>query len=294
MNRIPKSLNSVACLSMCCLCLGIAANAQGQTAQDLLPPTPKDRSPIIEEWTASVLDPGRFAVGSIVEAGVGGGVMLGADPSALALGAKSAQMKLQLPSFGEDDWAVGVKYIAIDRNSLWWGDMDRRFDRLTARVVRPSVAWSNRVSSRLIIHSFWTSGIGHSQAQLSPYGRQKLREAKLGDGKAADGHTFANRTMQLQSLAGFTEDRFQLSADWKRNSGDRIVFATRFERTRLEDLNTFSLRMTLAQQWSADGFNIRMGGGPQYSMLSGQDLDGEAIKTAGWLPAADLAIYWIL
>ena len=54
------------------------------------------------------------------------------------------------------------------------------------------------------------------------------------------------------------------------------------------------MRFTLAQQWNANGFNLRLGGGPQYSMLSGKDLDGEDIKTAGWLPAADFAMYWIL
>jgi hypothetical protein len=280
----------------CCLGLGfiLAPKAWGQTNQPTLMPPRAERSPIIEEWTASVLGAGQVALGSVLEAGTGTNLMVGADPPALALGAKTVQMKLQLPSFGEDDWAIGVKYISVARKSMWWGDMDRRFSRLSAQVIRPSVAWSNRVSQRLIIHSFWASAFGPSEAELSPYGKQKLYEAKHGSGKAGDGHSFANRTMQMQSLAGFTEDRFQMSAEWERNSGDLILLSTRFERTRLEQLETFSLRLTLAQQWTADGFNLRVGGGPQYSMLSGKDLDGEDIKAAGWLPAADFAIYWVL
>jgi hypothetical protein len=289
---LPKGLVTGLIAGWLGLCLASAAS--GQTDPHAAMPSRAERSPIIEEWTASILDAGHTALGSVIEVGTGLHAMMGADPAALALGAKTAQMKLQLPSFGEDDWAIGVKYIAISRKSMWWGDLDRRFSRLSAKVIRPSLAWSNRVSQRLIIHSFWASGFGASEAELSPYGTQKLYEAKHGSGKGGDGHSFANRTMQMQSLAGFTEDRFQMSAEWERNSGDRILLSTRFERTGLEQLHTFSVRLTLAQQWSADGFNLRLGGGPQYSMLSGKDLDGEDIKAAGWLPAADFAIYWIL
>ena len=253
-----------------------------------------ERSQVPDEWTASVLPAGRFAVGSLLEAGLTDHLMIGSDPTALAFGARTVQAKWQLSRFGEDDWAIGVKYISVSRNSLWWGDMEKRFSKLRAEIARPSISWSNRVSQRLIIHSFWASGFGHSDAQLSPYGREKLYEAKHGTGKSQDGHSFANRTMQLQSISGFTEDRFQITAEWERNSGDRILLSSRFERTRLEQLETFSMRLTLAQQWNADGFNLRLGGGPQYAMLSGKDLDGEDIKTAGWLPAADFAMYWIL
>ena len=233
-------------------------------------------------------------MGSLLEAGAGYGLMIGADPAALTLGAKTAQAKWQVPSFGEDDWAVGVKYISVSRRSLWWGDLSKRFSKLEAQIVRPAVSWSNRISQRLIIHSFWASGFGKTDVELSPYGKDKLYQAKHGTGSAGDGHSFANRTMQLQSFAGFTEDRFQISAEWERNSGDRILLSSRFERTRVENMESFSMRLTLAQQWSADGFNLRIGGGPQYAMISGRDLDDEEIKTAGWLPAADFAIYWIL
>ncbi|MEI6397924.1 MAG: hypothetical protein WCO71_04045 [Pseudomonadota bacterium] len=268
----------------------LAADAAATSA----PGVKSGRSPIPDEWTASVLPLGGFAVGSLLEAGASNGLMVGSDPSALAFGARTVQAKWQVPSFGEDDWAIGVKYISASRKSLWWGDMGKRFSKLRAEIVRPSVSWSNRVSQRLIIHSFWASGFGHSEAELSPYGKEKLYEAKHGTGKSQDGHSFANRTMQLQSIAGFTEDRFQITAEWERNSGERILLSSRFERTRLEQLETFSMRFTLAQQWNANGFNLRLGGGPQYSMLSGKDLDGEDIKTAGWLPAADFAMYWIL
>ena len=251
-------------------------------------------SPLPDEWTASVLTPGNFAFGSLLETGVGYGLMLGADPAALGMGARTAQVKWQLPRFGEDDWAIGVKYVTISRSSVWLGDTRDRFSKLDAKIIRPSVSWSNRISRRLIIHSFWASGFGQSHAELSESGKAKLQDAKYGTGKSGDGHSFANRTMQMQSLAGFTEDRFQITAEWERNSGDRILLSTRFERTKLEKLETFSLRLTLAQQWEADGFNIRLGGGPQYAVLSGHDLDGETIKAAGWLPAADFAVYWIL
>ena len=198
-----------------------------------------------DEWTAFVLDSGRFAVGSILESGMGGGIMLGADPAALALGARTLQLKWQLPRFGEDDWAIGIKHVSVSRKNLWIGDTSQRFSKLSANVTRPSVSWSNRISPRLIIHSFWASAFGKSEAVLSDYGKNKLHEAKYGSTESDDTHSFANRTMQTQSLAGFTEDRFQISAEWERNSLDRILLSTRFERTKLEELETFSMRMTL-------------------------------------------------
>ena len=54
------------------------------------------------------------------------------------------------------------------------------------------------------------------------------------------------------------------------------------------------MRLTIAQQWAGNGFNLRIGAGPEYSMISGKDLDSEVINASGWLPAADLAVYWIL
>ena len=252
------------------------------------------KSPLAEEWTASVLPAGKFAVGSMLELGLGQGFMIGSDPAATSLGAKTLQAKWQLPSFGEDDWSLGLKVASLNRRSIWWGDVSKRFSKLDAKMLRPSIAWSNRISSALIIHSFWTSGIGKTSAELSEVGKAKLKESKYGTNTPGDGHSFANRTMQVQSLAGFTEDRFQMTAEWERTSGERVLLSTRFERTRLEQLETFSVRITLAQHWSTDGFNLRLGAGPQYAVLSGKDLDDEELDASGWLPTADFAIYWVL
>ena len=85
-----------------------------------------------------------------------------------------------------------------------------------------------------------------------------------------------------------------MTAEWERNSGDRILLSSRIERTRLEQIETLSMRLTLSQQWAGNGFNLRVGAGPEFSIIDGVDLDSEVIKTSGWLPAADLALYWIL
>ena len=273
----------------------LSQNARAENAAvTATAPKKIQHSPIPDEWTATVVPPGTMVLGSLAEVGVWDGVMVGTDPAAVALGAKTAQIKWQLPNFSEDDWSLGIKYISMSRKSMWWGDMSQRFSKLDAKILRPSIAWSNRISQRLIIHSFWASGFGKSTSELSPYGKDKLHAAKHGSGKSGDGHSFANRTMQIQSIAGFTEDRFQLTAEWERNSGDRILLSSRLERTRLAQLETFSMRLTLSQQWSGYGFNLRVGAGPEYSMISGKDLDSEDISASGWLPAADLSLYWIL
>lgn len=248
---------------------------------------------LIDEWSASVLPAGHFSIGSVLDAGLGSGLSIGIDPAAAALGAKTVQAKWQIPKFGEDDWAIALKYVRLSRDSMWFGDAYRYFKTLDAKVLRPSVSWSNRVSAHLIIHSFWASGLGKTEATLSDFGRTELAKRKSDSSKPDRQYEVASRAMQLQSISGLTEDRFQVTAEWERNSGERILLSTRLERTRLEALDTFSARLTLAQHWAADGLNLRLGAGPQYSVLSGKDLDDKPINANRWLPAADLAIYWV-
>lgn len=274
-------------------------NPSSITAQELAvtnPPLP-DAAPasfsIAEEWTANVLPARSFSIGSIVETGLGSSVALGIDPAALAIGAKTLHIKWQVPKFGEDDWAVGLKYVHLSRKNLWWGDVSKHFEILDAKVLRPSISWSNRVSKHLVIHSFWASGIGKTEAELSEYGLTELNRHKEDLDHPDRQYEIASKTMQFQSLAGLTEDRFQVTAEWERGPGERILLSTRLERTRLESLDTFSARITLAQHWVADGLNLRLGAGPQYSILSGRDLDDKPINATRWLPAADLAVYWV-
>jgi hypothetical protein len=253
----------------------------------------RSETTIVEEWTAYILPPKQISVGSVAEVGLGQGFTAGIDPASLAIGARSLQVKWQIPKFGEDDWAVGVKYVQLARKYLWLDDMSQHFKSLEAKVIRPSVSWSNRVSKQLVIHSFWASGIGQTRAELSDYGLSELTRKKADADHPDRGYEIASKTMQFQSLAGLTEDRFQVSAEWERRSGEKILLSTRMERTRLGSLETFSTRVTLAQHWAADGLHLRLGAGPQYSILSGQDLDKKEINTTRWLPAADLAVYWI-
>lgn len=269
--------------------------------------------PAFEEWSAFALESGAFSLGTVTAVGVAQGLMLGVDPTALSLGVRTAEAKWQLPIEGSDAWSIGLKYAWFNRRGLYSESIRSHFDELDGRYIRPSVAWSNQLSSRLTIHSFWATGFGKAHAVLSDYGKRQLWKAKHGDDTYPgdqptssntstankqianqDGDaTFAKRTMQLQSIAGFTEDRFQITGDWERDDGNRILLATRLERTKIESLETFSVRVTVAQEWVLDHFHMRLGGGPQFAMLSGKDLDGEDIKTAGWLPAADLALFWL-
>lgn len=250
-------------------------------------------SKIIEDWTANILPARSFSIGSVLEVGLGQGLAAGIDPTSLALGAKSLQVKWQIPRFGEDDWALGLKYVQLARKNLWWGDINQHFKTLAAKVLRPSISWSNRVSPQLVIHSFWASGIGQTEAELSDFGRNELARKKSDAEHPDRQYEISSKTMQFQSLAGLTEDRFQVTAEWERPTGERILLSTRLERTRLDTIETFSARLTVAQHWTTDGLNLRLGAGPQYTILSGKDLDDEPLNATRWLPAADLAVYWI-
>lgn len=287
-HSILKTSFKPPCVVVFIICIAICSAARGESSHH----DPKTMG-LLDEWSASVLPAGHFSIGSVLDAGLGSGLSAGIDPAAAAFGAKTAQVKWQIPKFGEDDWAVALKYVYLSRDSMWFGDVYKYFNRLHAKVLRPSVSWSNRVSEHLIIHSFWASGLGKTEATLSDYGRSELAKRKSDRSETDRQYEVASRAMQFQSISGLTEDRFQVTAEWERNSGERILLSTRLERTRLEALETFSARLTLAQQWAADGLNIRLGAGPQYSVLSGKDLDGQPINANRWLPATDLAIYWV-
>jgi hypothetical protein len=289
------------------------------------------RQLLIEEFTAETLPAGAIKIGSDLEFGMTDSLMIGTDIVALGLGASSLQVRYKINEGPRHQFALGVRSAYLTRETLLWGSFKDHFDELEAKIVRPSVSWSHTVSPRLKIHSFWAKGFGKINASLSEKGRRRLWEAKHPgeDYDARDQETqepatvsgdttdpadtdnadsdknnkereagkrtsVSQQSIQVQSIAGLAQERFQLSGEFARKGGNKVLVSSRIEQSQFEELKSKFFRLTAAHHWIWSKFQMRLGVGVQYYVISGTDLDGEKIDEAGVGPASDIVFYWIL
>ncbi len=297
------------------------------------------RFTLVEEFTASTLGRHEFKIGTDLDGGVTDRWMVGTDMTALVVGVATFQTKFLIASQGSHLWAFGLKLAALDRDTLLWGSAREHFISLSARVIRPSVSWTQQLSPRLKLHTFWAKGLGRVQVQLSEKGRRKLWETKHsgsdydsrdkrtqeprpkptttpaspestsekaeGDGDtsapkenqekvASETSSLTSQSLQVQSVSGLSQERFQLTGEFTRANGNKVLVTTRIERNDIEELRSNFFRLTVAHQWIWPQFQSRLGVGLQYFVLTGRDLDDELIDTAGVQPASDISFYWRL
>jgi len=302
--------------------------------QDLtLPPAlpgqekPSNRK-LIEEFTSETLPAGEIKIGTELEFGLTDRVMIGTDVIALGIGVSSLQAKYNVNPGGKHQFALGIRTAYLSGDTLLWGSVNDHFDELDARVIRPSLSWSHDVSPRLKIHTFWAKGFGKINAKLSEKGKRRLWEAKYPgedyEGRNKDTqeptttadnsnaepsnntgsenqekdsgkrHSVSQQSIQVQSIAGLAQERFQLSGEFSRKNGNKVLVSSRIEQSQFEDLKSKFFRLTTAHHWIWTKFQMRLGVGVQYYVISGDDLDGEKIDEAGIGPASDIVFYWIL
>lgn len=289
------------------------------------------RYELVEEFTAQPLPAGEFKIGTDVDFGLTDRLMLGTDLVAAAVGAPTLQTKWLFYQSPEHQLALHARAAYLSKKTLLWGNLDQHFEKLDARIVRPGLVWTNRLSPRLKLHTFWAKGFGNIDAQLSEKGRRKLWETKhpgadydkrnirtkapsaedadpgvaADTGAVAEVDTSANQerasaeessltaqSVQVQSLTGFTQERFQLTGEFSRKNRNKILITSRIEQSEFEDLKSNFFRLTAAHQWIWSIFQMRLGVGLQYYVLSGRDLDGEQLDAAGVQPASDIGFYW--
>jgi hypothetical protein len=280
---------------------------------------PQDPYTLVEEFTASTLSAGELKIGTDLEVGLTDDLMIGTDLVAAAIGAPSLSLKVLVYDHREHQLALGVRGAFLNRKTVLWGSAKEHFYQLDARIVRPSISWTNVISPRLKLHTFWAKGFGKVHAVLSDKGRRKLWETKhpggdydaefpqdgAGGGKetgksagtsgnqATDRQSsFTQQSVQVQSITGLAQDRFQMTGEIRRANGNKVLLTCRIEDTQIEDLKSNSMRLTVAHQWIWSTFQMRLGVGVQYLAMSGHDLDGESIDEAGTLPASDIGFYW--
>ncbi len=294
-----------------------------------------DRYTLVEEFTAATLAEGEVKIGTELEVGLTGSLMIGTDLISTAVGATTIQGKATVFRTSEHLIAVGMRAAYLSKSTFLWGSVDEHFQELDARIVRPSISWTNTLSPRLKLHTFWGKGFGKVHAKLSEKGQRKLWETKhpdadydsrneqtkapepspaeaeaeetpaAGDEKPvattenqakdeAGESSLTQQSIQVQSITGLAQERFQLTGEYSRANGNKVLMTTRIEQTAFEQLKSNFFRLTVAHQWVWSSFQMRVGIGMQYFVMSGKDLDGEKIDQAGVQPASDVGFYWRL
>lgn len=316
MNQFVKSLIAI---------FSLAAEftpLQAQSADRENPgPSTLQTKAIAEEFTGNLISKDEMKLGTEFEYGIRDDLSGGTDVAAFLAGAPTLFGRYQVAHRTEHDISLGLKGAYLSRKTILWGNLDKHFNMLEAKILRPSVAWSYSVSPRLRIHSYWAVPLGKFDAELSPYGKKKLWEAKHPgedyekkdsvegpatsstetnstgrdqnrEKSASEQSHWAFRTLQVQSLLGLLPNQFQVTGELKRTSGESILVTTRLDRLMVKDLRVEGTRLSIAQHWIRESFNFRLGAGAMYTVVSGKDLDGESIQVSGFVPVTDAIFYW--
>jgi hypothetical protein len=281
------------------------------------PVTPAERFELVEPFTANTLKDSEMKLGLMsIEYAPSDHWMVGTDFLALALGAPNFMVKAHVYDWDKSKFSIGVRAAYLNRNTILWGSVKEHFERLEARIISPSVSWSNPLSPRLHLHTHWGAGFGQVEAQLTKEGKRKLWESKHpggdferddpeannAEGEDENGNkekksvdqsvSFNQRTLQFSSVTNILSDIFQMTGEYRRENGNKVLIASRIERTKIEQLKADSFRLTAAQQWVWQNFQFRFGIGVKYIVINGTDLDGEELDEAGVFPASDIDFYW--
>ena len=297
-----------------------------ETDHNLIPSKPlhqnhTNRLKLVEYFTANTLDPSEIKLGFNLETSLREYTMISTDLFATLLGTPTIYVKWQVWRNKKHMFAIGARASYTNKNLLLWGSMGDYFEQLDANMIQPSIVWSNKVSPRLNIHSFWAVGQGATSAVLSEKGKKEMWEHKHPgfayegrnredsstsdddsedddnsdknqEGSIAGESMYAQRSLQLQSMLGLVSNTFQITGEYQRDNSKKILITSRIDSARLEKLTSEGARLTASQQWVWNHFQFRMGIGIQYQLVSGQDLDGEVIQTTQMFPVPDMDFYW--
>ena len=283
-----------------------------------------EQSPdLVEPFTSSSLNEGELQVGTEINYGVSPNFMIGSDAIGTFVGIPTVYTKYKAYDSPKNSLAISAKALWLNLDVLAsWSRAKSHYKTLNAKLMRPGIIWTQHLSPRLKIHTYWTQGFGHIDAALSEEGKRRsweqkhpgetynptsesMEETEASDDEAEEVSTTENqekakeqtsnigrRTLELQSLFGLSTDRFQITGEITRADGNKIILTSRIEKMHLKELKANSIRFTVAQQWHHSSFHFRLGIGVMYLTITGIDLDSEKVDETGVLPVTDLSFYW--
>lgn len=276
---------------------------------------------LVEAFTANNLEPGEIQLGTEINYGLSKDLMIGTDTIGTFVGIPTLYTKYKVYENPKHTLGFSAQAIWLQLDALVeWSRAKSHYKNLDAKLIRPGIVWTQHLSPRLKIHTYWTQGFGHIDAELSDEGRRKSWEQKhpgeefedsdnqqepINDSDETEISTNENqekakektsnisrRTLELQSLFGLSTDRFQITGEITRKKGNKIILTSRIEKMHLEKLKANSIRFTIAQQWHHSSFHFRLGIGLMYLTITGTDLDLEKVDETGVLPVTDFSFYW--
>ncbi len=268
-----------------------------------------NRLTLVEYFTANTLGQGEAKVGLDLSYGLSHEFMVGTDFTPLSVGIMMAYGKLKIKDWSNHRVALGLMASYFDKRTALWGAYADRFDRWDVQYIRPSISWTNALSPRLNLHTYWGTGLVRGHANLNSSGRRSLWEAKHPgqDWQSRDpgqdqtpsstpeeikSSAISYKALQIQNLTGILKDIFQITGEFLRDDDKKVLITSRVENCVAESLHSNSIRFTAAQQWIFDEFQLRLGLGFNYQIYSGQDWDGKIIEDSGIVPATDIDFYW--
>ena len=287
--------------------------------EDLTKTTHEPQLRLVEPFTAYSLAENEWKIGRDLDMGWSDDFMVGTKLVSMLVGAPTIQAKHKVTEFGNHAISVGLTLAYFNRDTFLWfnDDTKENFETLNAKIARPSISWSNSLSDRLNLHTYWGVGFGQANAKLSPKGERALWESKHPGGnwetrqetedtidtennssstnqetRQQPNSVSRTKLLEIQQLTEVITNIFQITGELERENGKRVLVSTSVEQAEIEKLKSESFQILLAQQWILDKINFRLGLGVQYQVISGEDLDGEKIEDTGFLPAADIDFYY--
>lgn len=136
--------------------LAAAALRADEIENDQPPPA---KATLVDEFTADTLEHYQFKLGTKLEYGLSSELSVGTDLIATAIGAPTALFKARIFKNAAHSVSLGLRGTFVTKDTILWGNVSDHFDRLDARILRPGIVWTNRVSERLRIHTYWAKSL---------------------------------------------------------------------------------------------------------------------------------------
>ena len=182
-------------------------------------------------------------------------------------------------------------------------------------MLRPDIAWTENLSSSFQLHFYLSYGIGNISAELNEEGKKRSLEEKYPNSSYSDKDLnsdkidaneeeqnqednlnkvsdITRRFVAIQSILGLATDRFQISGEFIRTGGKKIIVASRIDRLKLENYDSILSGLQSHNSGLEVPFSSKLGIGVINLNISGIDLDGEKVEEKMIRPVSELNFYW--
>ena len=113
--------------------------------------------PLIQDFTAYTLKAGQVKIGLVSSVGITDSIQIDTDVFAASAGAANLSVKTSVWSNNRHRLAVGLGMSYLSKKTALWGNASELFDELEYKIFRPQMSWTQKISKRLLLHSFWST-----------------------------------------------------------------------------------------------------------------------------------------